>query len=124
MNRTLTIDPSGNGTTGYFLIDGDRKEFFEIKTTIFWQQITMLYELVKKHQPTNIIYEYTNYISNKTSSMTSLFKLFGVIESLPLTFDFVKGMDSIQVARIKALRKRIIAGKERINGISFKNGVG
>ncbi|CAG8437510.1 6959_t:CDS:2 [Ambispora leptoticha] len=64
MNSTLTIDPSSNGTTGYFLIKDGQVFFGEIKTTVYEQQLTSLYELVKEKQPTNIIYESIQYINN------------------------------------------------------------
>ncbi|CAI2162558.1 17828_t:CDS:2 [Funneliformis geosporum] len=86
MNRTLTIDPSSDGTTGYFLIDESMSamNFFEVKSTVFNQQMTSLYELVREHQPANIVYEGIQYINkdNISSNTGSLFKLMGSIESL------------------------------------------
>ena len=121
---TLTIDPSSDGTTGYFLTDGKDQKFLEIKTTVFNQQLTNLYELVREHQPTNIVYEDIQYINNVGSNTGSLFKLFGAIESLRFAFTFIKQIKSVYSVRIKALRKRILHHKERIDGIVFKTGLG
>ena len=126
MNKTLAIDPSSDGTTGYFLFNEKERatSFEETKSTVLLEQMKCLNDLVRNYKPTNIIYESTNYVSYGGSGMTSLFKLFGAIESLVFAFDFIKKIETIPVNQIKGLRKRIIDGKERIEELDYKVGRG
>lgn len=123
--KTLTIDPSADGTTAYCLINEQNQiEFKQFKSIILDEHYKELNKLVKKYQPTRIIYEDIQHINAIGKNTGSLFKLFGVIESLKFTFTFIKRIDSIYSSQIKALRKRILHNKKRIEGINYKIGFG
>jgi hypothetical protein len=84
---------------------------------------------MKKTNPTYVIYENTNYINSKGKGMTSLFKMFGVLEllSIPGIIKYpssIEKFDNIPVDQVKSLRKRIFENKEKIPNLDYKVGRG
>lgn len=88
MNKILSIDPSGTGSTGICLV-GSGISFQQFENTDWKEHFKQIKQLVVENQIQQIIYESTNYISltNRSKHMTSLFKLFGAIESLDVEIE-------------------------------------
>jgi hypothetical protein len=74
---------------------------------------------VETYQPDLLLYETTNYINSKGKDMTSLLKLIGAIESLP-----VKKIESILVHQVKDLKTKVFKGTKQIPHLTFKSGQG
>jgi hypothetical protein len=79
-------------------------------------------EQVKELKPNLILYEHTNYINLKGKDMTSLFKLFGGIESL--VYLGVEEIKSVPVNQVKALKEKLFKGTKQIVGLEFAKGRG
>lgn len=127
MTRTLTTDPSGDGTAAYFFVDEKGEiEFTERKSSIFAEQLDCLNDLVRTKRPTNIIYENIQYIDKSYigKETTALFQLFGAIENLQSAFNFVKVIDKVPTNQVKLLRKRVYENKEQIPSLIYKIGKG
>lgn len=124
MNKILTIDPSGTGTSGLFLTDGITYEFTQFTNQDWKEHLLFIINFVKKNQPTLIIYEHTNYIHKRTADALSLFKLFGAIEGLVYTFPFLTQILFLPVSQIKQFYTRLYNNKEKISGLTYKVGRG
>lgn len=122
MNRILSIDPSGTGTTGLFFINGKEQEFFSYENREWKEHSKFLISLVKEKKPNLILYENTNYINLKGRDMTSLFKFFGVIECLSSFFNLE--VDSIFVKQVKELKDGLLKGNKNIMGLTYQIGRG
>lgn len=124
-NKILTIDPSGDGTTGYCLIDEQGQITFTEFFAVNWlAQFAFLVKLLNKEKPTQIIYEHTNYIHKKTASAISLFKLFGAIETLKYLFPFLTQITSLSASQVKQCYTRLYENKEQLPNLTYKIGRG
>ena len=118
MLKILSLDPSGTGTTGICLINGSKITFQEFKHKDWSEHLTHLGSLILTFDPTLLLYENTNYINSRGKDMTSLFRLMGAIESLPLK------KASILVHQIKDLKAKLLAGTKQIKGLTCQPGRG
>jgi hypothetical protein len=64
-----------------------------------------------------VLYETTNYINSKGKDMTSLFKLLGVLESLP-------GSWAVPVNQVKGLKSKLLKGEAQIKDLKYQKGKG
>jgi len=122
MERILSIDPSGTGITGVYFKDGKQEEFNHYQNKDWKQHLAFLVEQVKELKPDTILYEHTNYINLKGKDMTSLFKLFGGIESL--IYLGVEKIKSVPVNQVKTLKDKLFKGTQQIPGLEFAKGRG
>ncbi|CAI2196873.1 8040_t:CDS:2, partial [Funneliformis geosporum] len=90
--KILGIDPSGTGTSGFT-------------------------SQVKVYQPNLLLFESSNFIRIRGKDMTSLFKLLGALEVLP-----IQQIKSIPVHQVKELTKQLLVGTYRIESISYQKG--
>ena|SRR5436305_1607505 len=118
MLKILSLDPSGTGKTGVCLINGQQITFQEIKNKDWLKHLTGIVTLIKTFDPTLLLYENTNYINSKGKDMTSLLKLLGAIERLPIK------QASILVHQVKDLKKQLFKGTKQIPELTFKLGRG
>src|SRR4051794_15935174 len=104
----LTLDPSGTGTTGIFLLEIDEKniksyQFAQFKSSEWKEHLQFLVNLVCEKEPEIIIYEDTTYIYGRQHQGTvGLYKLIGGIASLKYIFSFIKKIESLTVNSIKS----------------------
>jgi hypothetical protein len=124
MNRILSIDPSGTGTSGLFFTNGTKQEFFSCENRDWKEHLKFLIELIKEKKPNLIIYEHTNYINLKGKDMTSLFKLLGSIETLSCVFNFIQEINNIPVDQVKRLYRQIYQKEKEIKGLTYQIGRG
>jgi len=124
MNRILSLDPSGTGTTGVCLIEGQKVTFQTFQSKDWAKHCEYIYDLLRDYQPELVLHETTNYINSKGKDMTSLFKLLGALEGLKYTFTFIERIDSIPVHQIKDLKAKLLAGTKKISHLTFKKGRG
>ena len=122
MNKILSIDPSGTGTTGIYFRSGDQHKFSSFQNKEWKQHLAFLVEQVRTLKPNLILYEHTNYITLKGKDMTSLFKLFGGIESL--IYLGVKQIKTVPVNQVKTLKNQLFKGTKTIAGLEFAKGRG
>ena len=120
--RILSIDPSGTGTSGVYFRNGKEQRFSSFQSKDWKQHLAFLVEQVKELKPNLILYEHTNYINLKGKDMTSLFKLFGGIESL--VYLGVEEIKSVPVNQVKALKDKLFKGTKTITGLEFAKGRG
>ena len=122
--KYLTIDPSGTGTTGLFFVDRQtqQEEFTQYQSTNWQDHLKFLIDYIQVKQPTQVIYENTNYIHKQTKDGLSLFKLFGGIESFKYLFPSIQRVDSISVIPVKSFYKKLYAGQEQIPHLIYKKG--
>jgi hypothetical protein len=78
---------------------------------------------VKELKPDTLLYEHTNYINLRGKDMTSLFKLFGAIESL-IYLGVVSKIGAVPVNQIKALKDKLLKGTKTIAGLEYHQGRG
>ncbi|RHZ36415.1 hypothetical protein [endosymbiont GvMRE of Glomus versiforme] len=119
MNRILSIDPSGTGTTGIYFKNGKQEKFNHYQGKEWQKHYDFIVSLVKTYQPTVLLYEHTNFINTKGKDMTSLLKLLGTLEVLP-----VEKVKSVPVNQVKALKTKLLSGTKTIAGLEFKKGRG
>ena len=124
--KILCIDPSGTGTTGFFFISRfeNNKEFYDFQQKNWEEHLKFIINLVKKKRPQIIIFEHTNYISIRGKDMTSLFKLFGAIQTLCYVFDFLEEVCYIPVNKVKEIKKNIYKKIKNIDNLFYKTGRG
>ena len=122
MERILSIDPSGTGITGVYFKDGKQEEFNHYQNKDWKQHLAFLVEQVKTLQPQTILYEHTHYINLRGKDMTSLFKLFGGIESL--VYFGIKEIKAVPVNQVKTLKDKLFKGTQQIPGLEFAKGRG
>lgn len=121
MNKVLTIDPSGTGTTGIFLIEENTPnfQFTQIQTTNWKEHYQFIKDLIHQHQPNLIVYENTNYINKRNADSLNLVRLLGAIEFLPLV-----QIDNVNVLRVKELAKKLFKGEITIPNLEYSPGRG
>jgi len=118
MLKILALDPSGTGTTGICLIN-HQTILTEFKSPHWKEHWTFIKGLVETYRPDLLLYETTNYINSRGADMTSLLKLIGAIESLP-----VEKTESILVHQVKDLKSKLFKGVKEIPSLKFKYGQG
>ncbi|CAJ0898983.1 983_t:CDS:1, partial [Entrophospora sp. SA101] len=119
MNRTLSIDPSGTGTTGIYFRNGQQEEFNCYHDQDWQKHYEFIVSLVKVYQPNILLYESTNYVRLRGKDMTSLFKLLGALAVLPV--EQIKG---VPVNQVKTLKGQLLKGTKQIPGLEFAKGRG
>ena len=119
MERILSIDPSGTGTTGVYFKNGEREEFNSYQGKDWQKHYNFIVSLVKAYQPNVLLYESTNFVRLRGKDMTSLFKLLGAVEVLP-----VEQVRSVPVNQVKALKDKLFKGTQQIPGLEFAKGRG
>lgn len=125
MNKILTIDPSGTGTTGIFLKEGKKEEFCQFKSKEWEKHLHFLSNLIQEIKPDIIIYETTTYIYGRQHQGTvGLYKLIGGIVCLKNCFSFLSVINSIAVNQVKAFKNKLFANKEQIEGLTCEPGRG
>lgn len=126
--KYLCIDPSGSGITGlaYYEENENKWEFAQIQSSNWEEHFIFILDYCRQKEVEIIIYETTNYISltNRSKHMTSLFKLFGAIESLKYLLPQIKECRSALVGLVKALYKKIYQKKVQIEGLNYQIGRG
>lgn len=126
--KYLCIDPSGSGITGlaYYEEAKNKWEFTQIQSANWEEHFVFILNYCQQKEVEIIIYESTNYISltNRSKHMTSLFKLFGAIESLKYLLPQIKECRSVLVGLVKALYKKIYQKKAQIEGLTYRVGRG
>jgi len=118
MTRILAIDPSGTGTTGICLINNKSIEFQEYKNNHWANHYEFISSLVKLYQPNLLLYENTNFLSNRSKDSLNLIRLLGAIECLNLK------TESINVLKVKELTKQLFAGTATIPNLEYLPGRG
>lgn len=117
----LNIDPSGDGTSGICLIiDGEIKEFSQFKSISWERHVKHFIHLIKIWKIDTIVYEYATLIKTKGRQMTSLFKLFGGIETLKFFFKDLS-IFKIHNSQIKNLGKELRNGEVKIDNLFKKS---
>jgi len=119
MARILSIDPSGTGTTGIYFKHGQQEQFKSYKDKDWQKHYSFIVSLVKAYQPNILLYESTNYVSLRGKDMTSLFKLLGAVEVLP-----VERVKSVPVNQVKALKDKLFKGTKQIPNLTYQKGRG
>ncbi|MCE8159333.1 MAG: hypothetical protein I3273_06580 [Candidatus Moeniiplasma glomeromycotorum] len=126
--KYLCIDPSGSGITGlaYYEESKNKWEFTQIQSANWEEHFVFILNYCRQKEVEIIIYESTNYISltNRSKHMTSLFKLFGAIESLKYMMPQIKECQTVLVGLVKALYKKIYHKKVEIKNLNYKAGRG
>ncbi|CAI2193759.1 15168_t:CDS:1 [Funneliformis geosporum] len=117
--RILSIDPSGTGTTGIYFKNGVQEEFKELKEKDWLKHYDFISSLVKVYQPTILLFESSNFIRIRGKDMTSLFKLLGALEVLP-----IQQIKSIPVHQVKELTKQLLHGIKKLEGLEYSQGRG
>ena len=118
MNKILSIDPSGTGTSGCFFTNGTQSEFHQFQAKEWKAHLAFIIALIKAKQPIFLLYEDTNYISQRTKDGLSLFRLLGALEALTIV------KETINVLKVKGLYKQILAGQVQIEGLTYQIGRG
>ena len=119
MNRILSIDPSGTGTTGICLINDQNIEFKEFKDICWKKHYDFIVSLVKLYNPSLLLFENTNFISNRTSDSLNLIRLLGAIECLN-----VNEVKSVNVLKVKEMSKKLFKGVFKIEYLEYLPGRG
>ncbi|CAG8435205.1 5929_t:CDS:2 [Ambispora gerdemannii] len=102
--RILSIDPSGTGTSGIFLVDIHHED-----------NSTISYEFQE--------FKNTTYIYGRQQKGTvGLCKLLGGITSLEYIFTSLRQIGSVPVNVVKSFRDKVQTGTEEITGLSFEVG--
>jgi hypothetical protein len=117
--RILSIDPSGTGTTGIYFKNGEKEEFKEIKEKDWLKHYDFISSLVKVYQPSILLFETSNFIRIRGKDMTSLFKLLGALEVLP-----IQQIKSVPVDQVKRLTKELLHGIKKLEGLEYQQGRG
>ena len=115
--RILALDPSGTGTTGIFLKNGNYEKFQEFTNSEWKEHWNHITDLLKDFQPKVVLYESTNYIHSRGKDMTSLFKLLGGLESLGHS-------EAVPVNQVKGLKQKLLKGTKTIPNLTYFPGRG
>ena len=118
-NRILSIDPSGTGTTGIYFKNGEKEEFREVKEKDWLKHYDFISSLVKERSPNILLFETSNFIRIRGKDMTSLFKLLGTLEVLP-----IQQIKSVPVHQVKELTKQLLHGIKKLEGLEYQQGRG
>jgi hypothetical protein len=124
MNRILSIDPSGTGTSGVFFKNGKQEEFNHYQGKEWQKHYDFIASLVKVYRPNVLLYEHTNFISLRGKDMTALLKLFGGIECLKHVFPRIEEIRTVPVNQVKSLKDKLLKGIRKIDGLEFAKGRG
>jgi len=124
MNRILSIDPSGTGTTGVYFKHGQQEQFNSYKDKDWQKHYGFVVSLVKAYQPNILLYESTNYVRLRGKDMTSLFKLLGAVEVLPYRFILIEQIKQVPVNQVKALKDQLLKGTKSIANLAYLKGRG
>jgi len=119
MDKILSIDPSGTGTTGIYFKNGAKEEFKQIKEKDWLKHYDFISSLVKVYQPNFLLFESSNFIRLRGKDMTSLFKLLGALEVLP-----IQKIKSVPVDQVKRLTKELLTGNKQLAEITYQQGRG
>lgn len=119
VNKILAIDPSGTGTTGIFYTNGKEQEFNQYKDIYWKNHYNFIVASIKLYQPNLLLFENTNFISNRTSDSLNLIRLLGALECLA-----VEKVESINVLKVKELSKKLFAGTIKIKDLEYLPGRG
>lgn len=119
MVKIIAIDPSGTGTTGIFFTDGKKQIFNEYKDIYWKNHYNFIVSLVKLHKPNLLLFENTNFISNRTSDSLNLIRLLGAIECLN-----IEKVNSINVLKVKEMSKALFKGTIKIKDLQYLPGRG
>ncbi|RPB18016.1 hypothetical protein L211DRAFT_883839 [Terfezia boudieri ATCC MYA-4762] len=119
MDKILSIDPSGTGTTGIYFTNGSEQEFFQFTNAYWKEHYFYLKALAKEKKVNKIVFENTNFINNRSKDSLNLIRLLGAIETLP-----IKQVQSINVLKVKELSKALFAGKANIPNLQYLPGRG
>lgn len=124
--KYLSIDPSGSGTTGLFFYDSEKKEeiFSNFKSKIWKEHFEFIKNFCEEKKVDYIIYETTNFIKVRGYDLTSLFKMFGIIESLIYFIPGLKKCETVLVREVKTTYKKIKENVLEIENVYFKPGRG
>jgi hypothetical protein len=117
--RILAIDPSGTGTTGICLVNSKSVDFKEYKDSSWKNHYNFITSLIKSHKPNLLLFENSNYISNRSKDSLNLIRLMGAIETLP-----IKEVQSINVLKVKELSKALFAGRAILPNLVYLPGRG
>lgn len=122
----LSIDPSGSGTTGIFFWNNTTKEeyFATFKSKDWKDHFLFLMKICEEKKINLIIYETTNFIKIRGSDLTSLFKIFGAIESLPHVNSKVISCKTVFVRDVKLMQKKIKENALEMKNLFFRAGRG
>ncbi|KLL05275.1 MAG: hypothetical protein MRERV_3c106 [Mycoplasmataceae bacterium RV_VA103A] len=119
--KILSIDPSGNGTTGICLIWGQEKFFYQFVSKKWQEHYQYVLNLVKKEKPLIILIE-TSYYEQKGGAslgMFSLKKLVGALECLK--FHTSSQVITIRNQETKKWGQKIKTGKNLVPGLIYKD---
>ena len=119
MDKVLSIDPSGTGTTGIYFKNGAKEEFKQIKEKDWIKHYHFISSLVKVYQPNFLLFENTNFIRLRGKDMTSLFKLLGALEVME-----IEKVKSVPVDQVKRMVKELLIGNKQITEIEYQKGRG
>lgn len=124
--KYLSIDPSGSGTTGVFFWNSKtNEEFFTTFKSKSWKDhFVFLLKICEEKKANFIVYETTNFIKIRGSDLTSLFKIFGIIESIPYIIKRVRYCETIFVREVKLLQKKVKENSSEMKNLFFKPGRG
>lgn len=123
--KYLSIDPSGSGTTGIFFYNSETNEelFANFKSKIWKEHFLFIRNFCEKNNVDYIIYETTNFIKVRGYDLTSLFKIFGIIESLIYLLP-IKKCETVLVREVKLSYKKLKAKTLIIDKLNYKAGRG
>lgn len=119
VDRVLSIDPSGTGTTGIYYCDGKKEEFQQFTNSNWKEHYCFIQGLVKERKIQRVIFENTNFINNRSKDSLNLIRLLGAIECLS-----VKQVESMNVIKVKEMSKNLFSGKVKIEGLEYLPGRG
>ena len=103
-------------------MEGEQTKFASFQSKDWKEHLAFLVKQVITLQPNLVFYEHTNYINLRGKDMTSLFKLFGGIESL--VYLGVEKIKTVPVNQVKALKDKLFKGTQQIPGLKFAKGRG
>jgi len=117
------LTPQEQEQREYFLLMALNKNLKSLRT--FTEEI-----ITKLYQPNLLLFENTNFISNRTKDSLNLIRLLGAIECLAVeqrsTDSFNKGLEvnSVNVLKVKELSKQLLASTVKIVHLEYLLGRG
>lgn len=124
MERILSIDPSGTGTTGVYFKDGDQEMFISYQDRDWKKHWQFVHGLVKQWHPQFLLFENFNYVSLRGKDMTSLLRLLGAMETLSLPCSTLPKIKTIPVDQVKGLKSKLLKEETQIPGLTYQPGRG
>ena len=124
MNKILTIDPSGTGTTGICIVES-KISFLKFDNKDWKEHFNRIYSLAKENSFDTIVYEINNYIGpvNRGKDIINLLKLFAAIETLAYYFSNLK-VSTIPAKQTQQMKEQIINKQKGIAGLNYQKGKG